>query len=92
MDIEAMAREAGEDAWDVWRDGRGALCVGLDGISLTEELEKFAELVAAAEREACWREAENHDTGSQAAHAIRMRSNAQGKPTAANEPNEGENT
>ncbi len=26
--------------------------------------------------ESCWREAENHDTGSQAAHAIRMRFNA----------------
>lgn len=53
MDIEAMARAAGSEAWDIWRDGRGALCVGLDGISLTEQLEKFAELVGAAECEAC---------------------------------------
>ena len=35
-------------------------------------LESFTNDVA----EACWREAENHDTGSQAAHAIRMRFNA----------------
>ncbi len=27
--------------------------------------------------ETCWREAENHDTGSQAAHAIRVRFNAE---------------
>jgi hypothetical protein len=53
MDIEALAKAAGSEAWDIWRDKRGALCISLDGVSLTEELEKFAELIASSEREAC---------------------------------------
>lgn len=47
MNIEALAREAGHDAWDIYTDGRGCLRVSLDGVELTEELEKFAVLVRA---------------------------------------------
>ena len=38
-------------------------------------LEAFAALVAAQEREECWRTAENYDTGYEAAEAIRARGN-----------------
>jgi hypothetical protein len=44
--------------------------------STPDVLERFAALVAAAEREACWRTAENYDTGYQAAAAIRARGQA----------------
>ena len=41
-----------------------------------ESLEHFANLVAAHEREMCWRTAENYDTGLEAAIAIRARGQA----------------
>ena len=54
MDIEALATEAGADtAWDVWRTDTGELRISMQGVGITEELEKFALLVAATEREAC---------------------------------------
>jgi hypothetical protein len=62
QDIIAMARRAG--AHD---DGDEVRFVEL------RYLERFAALVAAAEREVCWRTAENYDTGYQAAAAIRAR-------------------
>ena len=65
MDIEALAKAAGSEAWDIWRDKRGALCISVDGVSLTDELEKFAELVAsqaAAEaREECAKTCEDKE-------------------------------
>jgi hypothetical protein len=45
MDIEKLAKEAGSDAWDIWRDSQGHLHIGLDGVSLLPELEVFANLV-----------------------------------------------
>ena len=37
---------------------------------------RFAHLIAEKEREACWRMAENYDTGYEAATAIRARGQA----------------
>lgn len=61
-DIIRMAREAcGEPAWD-------------GGVEWTwEELERFANLVAAAEREACAQIAFDANTYLEAAAAIRKR-------------------
>ena len=55
MNIEALAREAGRDAWDVGLDRRGVLRVSLDGVELTEELERFAALVLGEAAAACKR-------------------------------------
>jgi hypothetical protein len=64
MDIEALATEAGsETAWDVFRDDRGELRISLEGVEITEELLKFAILVASAEREACAKICESYDNG-----------------------------
>ena len=43
------------------------------GLTLHGDIERFADLVAAQEREECWRTAENYDTGYEAAEAIRAR-------------------
>jgi hypothetical protein len=40
---------------------------------VSANLVRFAELIRADEREACWRLAENYDTGYEAAEAIRAR-------------------
>ena len=45
MNIEELAREAGVNAWDVWRDKSGELHIGLDSVSLLPELEVFAALI-----------------------------------------------
>ena len=44
-----------------------------DWVCFSEEIETFAALVEAQEREECWRTAENYDTGYEAAQAIRAR-------------------
>jgi hypothetical protein len=67
-DIIAMALEAGFYKFDDHGDEL-LLCDW-------EELKRFAALVRDAEREACWRTAENYDTGSEAAAAIRARGEA----------------
>ena len=72
MNIEELATEAGSEAWDIWRDDRGYLRISLDGVGLTEELEKFARLVAAAEREACAKLADSF-AAFECAKAIRSR-------------------
>jgi hypothetical protein len=52
-DIIRMAREACDpDTVDAWKNGYWTIT--------QEELERFAAIVAAAEREACVRECENH--------------------------------
>jgi len=55
-----MAREAGGDDWGIFRD-------------FMPEIERFANLVAAAEREACAVIAFNAKTYIEAAKAIRAR-------------------
>jgi hypothetical protein len=52
-DIMHMAREAG---FDVELGMLGEESVEVDGIRINEKLERFAALVAAAEREACIRD------------------------------------
>jgi hypothetical protein len=59
-DIIRMAREAGGDDWGIFRD-------------FMPEIERFANLVAAAEREACAVIAFNAKTYIEAAKAIRAR-------------------
>jgi hypothetical protein len=59
-DIIRMAREAGIPEFE-------------NNESQVDNILRFAALVAAAEREVCWRTAENYDTGYQAAAAIRAR-------------------
>jgi len=60
-DIIRMAREAGGDDWGIFRD-------------FMPELERFAKLVAAAEREAC-AEACESDDWNVAAAMVRARKN-----------------
>ena len=48
---------------------------GMDNWVIDNAWVKFANLVAAQEREECWRTAENYDTGYEAAEAIRARGN-----------------
>ena len=66
VDIIRMAREAGGDDWGIFRD-------------FMPEIERFAALVAAAEREACakvveeWLHGEWHNQGVIAALMIRER-------------------
>ena len=58
---------------------------GIDGVvGNWADLEFFSALVAAQEREECWRTAENYDTGYEAAEAIRKRVNTQGEQHEAN--------
>lgn len=64
-DIIEMARQAGFVEYEL-DDGTTN--------AFDKRYERFANLVAAAEREECWRTAENCDTGSQAAQAIKNRS------------------
>ena len=65
-DIIRMAREAGGDDWGIFRD-------------FMPEIERFANLVAAAEREACakvveeWLHGEWHNQGVVATTMIRAR-------------------
>jgi len=59
-DIIRMARDAGGDDWGIFRD-------------FMPEIERFAALVAAAEREACAQIAFNAKTYIEAAKAIRAR-------------------
>lgn len=78
MNIKELAEQAG---FDVEKTMYGEK-VFVDGRGITEELIRFAELVAAAEREACAKfcEARAHDWGSSAlmdcATAIRARRQA----------------
>jgi hypothetical protein len=52
-DIIRMAREAGmHEGWDGWTTGDDPNCLYPECV-YTENLERFAALVAAAEREAC---------------------------------------
>ena len=60
-DIISMAREAGGDDWGIFRD-------------FMPEIERFANLVAAAEREAC-AEACESDDWNVAAAIVRARRN-----------------
>lgn len=62
-EIIKMAREAGMVVVD-------------DEFSLIPFLERFFHMVCALEREACWRTAENYDTGYEAAAAIKAREKA----------------
>ena len=66
-DIIRMAREAGIDHW--WESGNEHREV------LQQHLERFADLVAAAEREACAKVVESHGTWftTETAAAIRAR-------------------
>lgn len=57
-DIIRMAREAGFGVL-LSVDGRGEIYAGDD--VYTDEMERFAELIIAAEREACAKQAENMD-------------------------------
>ena len=86
-DTTRMAREAGfkvgpsrDGPDDVW--GVSATLVRFADLIRAEEREvrsvRWDELIAKAveaEREACWRLAENYDTGYEAAEAIRARDN-----------------
>jgi len=62
-DIIRMAREAGfEVNFDIW-------AVSVDGVHINKELQRFAAIVAAAEREACAKvcdEVGDRDSGSHA--------------------------
>ncbi len=58
-EVIRMAREAGfEVNFDIW-------AVSVDGAHITKELERFAALLAAAEREACALIAETPVSGEQ---------------------------
>lgn len=68
-DVIRMAREAGFiRVMQVYEDGSEIVT-----IAPIEELTRFANLVAAAEREECARVAERHLHGDHAADAIRAR-------------------
>ncbi len=56
-DVIRMAREAGGDDWGIFRD-------------FMPEIERFAALVAAAEREACAKFIEDHDPSDHLAATI----------------------
>ena len=90
MDLLKMALDAGFDVHPRKKQIRSPFDYCANDI--TGIVEKFAHAVASAEREECALIAEQHEEGPGGAEAIRMRSNIQGKPTAANKQNEGENT
>ena len=76
-DIIRMAREAGMEV----HERKGEIRIGsavITGCDSTEQVTRFAALVAAAEREACAKLCESrllkHDLGYQCAAAIRARS------------------
>lgn len=52
IDLEPLI-QAGEEAWDIWRDGNGVLHASLSGVNLLPELELFAKAVAAKCAELC---------------------------------------
>ena len=53
---------------------REAFACSFSDLPISEgRIKAFAALVAAQEREECWRTAENYDTGYEAAEAIRAR-------------------
>jgi hypothetical protein len=74
-DIIEMAREAGftEGIEELSAEEFAGNGVWVQDTEITERIERFADLVAAQEREECWRTAENYDTGYEAAEAIRAR-------------------
>jgi hypothetical protein len=45
MTTEELARQAGASAWDFGKDRNGKFLVSVDGVGITEELERFAALV-----------------------------------------------
>jgi F420-dependent methylenetetrahydromethanopterin dehydrogenase len=76
MNLEDIIRMARETGFDVNFDIRA---VSVEGVFINKELERFAALVAAAEREACAKicddEATIEGVAQRCADAIRARSN-----------------